>query len=659
MLRDPHPQRLRHRRPRPGPGDRRGVPRQRRRPRSPSTGRRSRDGEVVAVGRPDAGHALRHPRPHLHPPVLRPGRRAARARSASSPAARCCTAPPAAPTCSAPSTPHDARPPPARLGPPAGRPAARRRRGATRPTASAASARPPSPTRPPPPSATRSRPTRCSRQDEETYVDELLGRPGRLPRLLRPHGAGQRRRPGDARPHPAAPRPTPSELRRRIEAGEWVVDLRNRTAFAAGHVPGTAELRARRQLRHLPRLADPVGHPAHAARRDRRARSPRPSASWSASASTGRPPTPPAARRTGPTATLAVPDRHLRRPRARCATTATWSSSTSAAPTSTPTAHIDGAVNIPLHELPGRLDEVPDGEVWVHCAGGYRASIAASLLDAAGRTVVVVDDNFDNAEKVGLHLVGADGVTLLTVAGGRRRRALIGLSLGALGGGGSILAVPVLVLRCSASRPRRPRPGRWSSSASPRWSAAVTARPSGTSCSRAASSSGRRRPAARSSAPRLALRTPERRPAAAPSRCSCSSWPSLMAVRGHRAGAGPPEQQRSGLDDPIITFSPTFACACPRALKVLVTATVGRTADRLPRRGRRLPRRAGAGAVAGPRRWPSAAGTSLVVIVATSTVALLARLPGDAPMPDWGIVLALTAAAVVGALAGVRTQRRL
>ena len=32
--------------------------------------------------------------------------------------------------------------------------------------------------------------------------------------------------------------------------------------------------------------------------------------------------------------------------------------------------------------------EVPDGEVWVHCAAGYRASIAASLLAAAGRTVV-------------------------------------------------------------------------------------------------------------------------------------------------------------------------------------------------------------------------------------------------------------------------------
>ena len=31
----------------------------------------------------------------------------------------------------------------------------------------------------------------------------------------------------------------PAELRRRIEAGEWVVDLRNRTAFAAGHLSGS------------------------------------------------------------------------------------------------------------------------------------------------------------------------------------------------------------------------------------------------------------------------------------------------------------------------------------------------------------------------------------------------------------------------------------
>ena len=34
-----------------------------------------------------------------------------------------------------------------------------------------------------------------------------------------------------------------------------------------------------------------------------------------------------------------------------------------------------------------------------------------------------------------------------------------------------------------------------------------------------------------------------------------------------------PVRAADRLDDPIITFSPTFACQCPRALKVLVTAT--------------------------------------------------------------------------------------
>ena len=71
-------------------------------------------------------------------------------------------------------------------------------------------------------------------------------------------------------------------------------------------------------------------------------------------------------------------------------------------------AAIDGAVNIPIHEIPRRVDEVPEGEVWVHCAGGYRASVAASFLAAAGRDLVSIDDSFENAEKVGLHLVGPE-----------------------------------------------------------------------------------------------------------------------------------------------------------------------------------------------------------------------------------------------------------
>ena len=59
------------------------------------------------------------------------------------------------------------------------------------------------------------------------------------------------------------------ELGRRIGAGEWVVDLRHRRAFAAGHLPGSLSFEYAGQLRHLPRLADPLGHPADPGRGDR------------------------------------------------------------------------------------------------------------------------------------------------------------------------------------------------------------------------------------------------------------------------------------------------------------------------------------------------------------------------------------------------------
>ena len=64
--------------------------------------------------------------------------------------------------------------------------------------------------------------------------------------------------------------------------------------------------------------------------------------------------------------------------------------------------HVNGAINIPLHELAHRTNEVPTGEVWVHCGSGYRASIAASMIDRHDRTVVLVDDTFSRAAKLGL-----------------------------------------------------------------------------------------------------------------------------------------------------------------------------------------------------------------------------------------------------------------
>lgn len=54
------------------------------------------------------------------------------------------------------------------------------------------------------------------------------------------------------------------------------------------------------------------------------------------------------------------------------------------------TKHIEGSVNLPLNHLPERIAEVPrDGRIVVHCAGGYRSSIAASILHQHGITNLI------------------------------------------------------------------------------------------------------------------------------------------------------------------------------------------------------------------------------------------------------------------------------
>jgi hydroxyacylglutathione hydrolase len=68
--------------------------------------------------------------------------------------------------------------------------------------------------------------------------------------------------------------------------------------------------------------------------------------------------------------------------------------------------HIEDAVNIPLHELIVRMDEVPDGRLWVHCGSGYRSGVASSLLQRAGKDPVHVDAMFDDAADAGLPLTG-------------------------------------------------------------------------------------------------------------------------------------------------------------------------------------------------------------------------------------------------------------
>ena len=330
----------------------------------------------------------RHPRSHLHPPLLRPQRRATPA-----PARRRLHRRLAA-------LRRDRTPRPARRGhtdalvrhqhASAHRLAAELPDDArsSPPTGSARSARPPSPTRPPRPSAQEKRTNPVLTQDEETYVRELLDGLGAWPAYYAHMAPGQRRRPVRARPVPRADgrrrRAAPPHRGRRVGRRPAQPHRVRRRARAPGTLNFGLDGAFATYLGWLIEWGTPLTLLGETPRT-----SPPPSASWSGSASTDRPRRPPAAPRTGPTRRARqLPDRDLRRPGPGPPPPRGRSCSTSAAPTSTPAARSRARSTSPLHELPQRLAEVPAGEVWVHCAGGYRAAVAASFLAAAGRTPV-------------------------------------------------------------------------------------------------------------------------------------------------------------------------------------------------------------------------------------------------------------------------------
>ncbi|WP_276943921.1 rhodanese-like domain-containing protein, partial [Ferrimicrobium acidiphilum] len=58
---------------------------------------------------------------------------------------------------------------------------------------------------------------------------------------------------------------------------------------------------------------------------------------------------------------------------------------------------LPGAIQIPIYEVANRIDELdPSMPVVVHCAAGFRASAAGSLLTQRGFNVVVINDDLAN-----------------------------------------------------------------------------------------------------------------------------------------------------------------------------------------------------------------------------------------------------------------------
>jgi hydroxyacylglutathione hydrolase len=236
--------------------------------------------------------------------------------------------------------------------------------------------------------------------DEDSFVEELISGLTAYPRYYAHMGAANLAGPGEPDLSPPE-RVDAAELRRRIDANEWVVDLRQRVAFARNHITGTVSIELGNSFATYLGWTIPWGAPitlvadtpeqASSAQRelvrigiDRLAGSATGDTETLAGGRTGSyrvADFEELASRAGRPGVVVL---DVRRPDE-------WAKD-----------RLAGATHIPLWELDDRLGEVPDGEVWVHCASGFRASIASSILDRAGRDVVHVDDDWERAADSGL-----------------------------------------------------------------------------------------------------------------------------------------------------------------------------------------------------------------------------------------------------------------
>ncbi|MEU3739876.1 MBL fold metallo-hydrolase [Streptomyces sp. NPDC032198] len=239
--------------------------------------------------------------------------------------------------------------------------------------------------------------------DVDTFVNDLLAGLEDVPAYYAHMGPANAEGPAPLDLTPPALADA-EEIAARLAVGEWVVDLRNRVAFAEGHVAGSFNFEADGKIATYVAWMIPWGKPvtllaesaeqlAGAQRELVRVGIDRPAA-----AATGT-----------PADWLSAGQAPASFPRSTFAELAAHSGDGVVVldvrrDSERASGWIEGSVHIPVHELHGRLGEVPPGTVWVHCAGGMRAAIAASLLDAAGRDVVAVDDGFDAATEANLPL---------------------------------------------------------------------------------------------------------------------------------------------------------------------------------------------------------------------------------------------------------------
>ena len=201
----------------------------------------------------------------------------------------------------------------------------------------------------------------------------------------------------------------PAELRRRIGEGEWIVDLRSREVFAAGHVPGALNFDLDGAFVNYLGWMIPWGTPVTllGSTQEQVAAAQRELVRIGIDR--------PAAHAVGDPATWLEPGAEARSTRrvSFAQLRDEWQADPSAMVIDTrqirewEAGHVEGATFIAFYDVLDRLDEIPrDRTVYVYCGSGYRASAVSSLLQGQGfDNVVHVDDSFGNAATAGLPIV--------------------------------------------------------------------------------------------------------------------------------------------------------------------------------------------------------------------------------------------------------------
>ena len=231
---------------------------------------------------------------------------------------------------------------------------------------------------------------------------------------------------------------------------------------------------------------------------------------------------------------------------------------------------------------------------------------------------------------------------------------LIGVSLGALGGGGSILAVPVFVYALGQGPAAATTGSLVVVGVSAITGATVAWRQQQVHLARG-TGFGALGIAGAALGATWSTRVPAQVLLAAFS-VVMLIVAALMIGRQLRRRADTAGEAGTSYDEPILGLRPEFMCNCPRALKLVVAATaVGLMTGFFGVGGGFLVVPTLVFALGVP--MPIAVGTSLLVITINSAAAFAVRIAAGVQF-DWWPVIALTVAAMVGSVFGARLGRR-